>query len=514
MKQIKAINHYTSYLNPLVMKKSKLFKLLLAAMLVLSGVGSAMAQRGTSIGVFGSISEYKGDLSGSKFYQFDHPLPGGGLFLQHYLNRSFNLMERYSYTQVQYDAKSPENWFYTDFHSLDLNLKYKLDNGYLFNEDAAVAPFLTGGVGAIGLINSNRDGTDEEIVLNFKVGAGILFRFNDRVGLEISNTLNLPGNDTWDGVKGGDNDMYLQHNLGLVFGLRKAQDADGDGVPDKRDKCPDTPPGVVVDSKGCPVDLDGDGVPDYLDQCKTEPGTKELFGCPDRDGDGIADKDDKCPEVAGLARFGGCPDTDGDGIEDSKDRCPNVPGLDIFQGCPDTDGDGVEDAMDKCPDTKKGIKVDANGCPADTDGDGVIDSEDKCPTTPGDPKNQGCPVIKEEVKKRLQFATRGINFETGKATLKTTSYPMLDEIIAILNEYKDYNLRIGGHTDNVGKDEANMLLSQARVDAVKSYLMVKGQVPESRLEATGYGASRPIASNKTAAGTAQNRRVELELYLK
>src|SRR5690606_14850780 len=119
-----------------------------------------------------------------------------------------------------------------------------------------------------------------------------------------------------------------------------------------------------------------------------------------------------------------------------------------------------------------------------------------------------------EVKKRLQFATRGINFETGKATLKTSSYPMLDEIISILNEYTDYNLKIGGHTDNVGKAESNLILSQARVDAVKSYLKIKGNIDESRLDATGYGATMPIADNKTSVGRASNRRVDLELYLK
>lgn len=475
---------------------------------------SSSFSQGLKLGIHGNLSEYDGDLINKKsLYKFKHINPGFGVSFQEWLNSSFDLEQRYTYANIEFDDV-PASAFRADFHALNLSLRYKMDNGYLFNKDASIAPFLNVGAGGA-YIKSNRM-ADDALAFNFTAGGGLFFRFNDRVGMEVASNINWPQNDSWDGVTGVDkyNDIAVIHSLGLIFNLKKAADTDGDGIPDKRDKCPDTPPGVTVDSKGCPFDTDGDGVPDYLDQCKNEKGTAALNGCPDRDGDGIADKDDACPDVPGLARFKGCPDTDGDGIPDAEDRCPNVKGLDIFQGCPDTDGDGVEDALDKCPDTERGIKVDANGCPADTDGDGVIDSKDKCPTTPGDPANNGCPVIKEAVKKRLAFAARSINFETGKATLKTTSYPMLDEIIAILNEYKDYDLRIGGHTDNVGKEESNLLLSQARVDAVKSYLTVKGQIPDSRLEAIGYGQTRPIATNKTAAGKAQNRRVELELFIK
>ena len=322
-----------------------------------------------------------------------------------------------------------------------------------------------------------------------------------------------------------------------------AKDSDGDGVNDRKDQCPDTPAGVTVDSKGCPVDTDRDGVVDYLDKCPSTPGSVAMNGCQDKDKDGVADNVDNCPDVPGIARFKGCPDSDGDGVEDSKDKCPNEPGLDRFDGCPDTDGDGVEDTKDKCNDTPKGIKVDANGCSADsdsdgvtdsedkcpntksgikvdakgcaadTDGDGVIDSEDKCPSVSGDATNKGCPIIKVDVKKRLQFAARGINFETGKTTLTPASYPMLNEIVSILNEYVDYNLKMGGHTDAVGKDESNLILSQGRVDAVKAYLISKG-VSDSRVVATGHGETKPVASNATAVGKAKNRRVELELILR
>lgn len=320
-------------------------------------------------------------------------------------------------------------------------------------------------------------------------------------------------------------------------------DKDGDGIKDRKDLCPATPTGVKVDANGCPLDTDRDGVVDYLDKCPDTPGTAEMNGCQDKDKDGVADNEDNCPDVPGSARFKGCPDSDGDGVEDSKDKCPNAKGLDRFNGCPDTDGDGIEDTKDKCndtpkgvkvdmngcssdsdndgvidsddkcPDTRTGVKVDATGCPSDTDGDGVINSIDACPTVPGLAVNKGCPEKKVDVKKRLEFAARGINFETGKANIIPTSFAMLDEVVSILNEYVDYNLRMGGHTDAVGNDTFNLTLSQARINSVKAYLVSKG-IADTRVVATGFGETRPIASNANAAGKAKNRRVELELFLK
>jgi len=342
-------------------------------------------------------------------------------------------------------------------------------------------------------------------------------------------------------IVSGNYELFIADAGTDIYELSK--DADGDGVKDKRDDCPDTPEGVIVDEHGCPVDADNDKIADYLDKCAMVPGLAKLNGCPDQDKDDIADKDDACPEVPGLARFQGCPDSDGDGIQDAMDKCPNMKGLDMFKGCPDSDNDGVDDANDKCPNTEKGIKVDATGCssdadndgiidsddkcpdtpkgvkvdmkgcPADTDGDGIIDTNDKCPTTKGEGTPNGCPVIKEDVKKRLNFAARGIQFESGKATLKPTSNPLLDEVVSILKEYTDYNLVISGHTDNVGGDDMNMTLSQERVDAVKAYLLSKGVSP-ARLTATGYGETKPIATNDTEVGRSQNRRVELELILR
>ena len=151
------------------------------------------------------------------------------------------------------------------------------------------------------------------------------------------------------------------------------------------------------------------------------------------------------------------------------------------------------------------------GCPVpDRDKDGVNDEEDKCPDLAGDPANNGCPVIKAEVIKKIEYAAKNIFFATGKSALLAKSNKPLSEVVTILNENKDLKLDIDGYTDNTGKPEKNSLLSQNRADAVKKYMISKG-VEESRLVSTGHGADSPVADNKTAAGRAKNRRVELHL---
>lgn len=477
--------------------------------------------QGTSLGIYATLSEYDGDLNGNRhqFYQFKSQKVGAAISFQQYINPSFNIVEKFSFNQLRYQSDDHQDGFDGDFYSLNVKLKYKFNNGYIFQENAVVAPFLVAGGGAQYVITDEYNGVrsgpimDGGFVGNVAAGAGILFQINERLGIEVGSTMNMPLDDTWDGVDNGYYDFYLQHNAGLVFKLRRPTDTDKDGVSDKKDKCPNTPSSAQVDDDGCPVDGDQDGVPDYIDKCPSIAGKQNLEGCPDKDDDNVADQDDKCPDVKGVERFGGCPDSDNDGVEDAKDKCPIQPGLAQFDGCPDTDGDGVQDNDDQCPDTPKGMRVNATGCPLDSDNDGVPDTEDRCPTSKGDPANNGCPVVKEEVRKRLNFAMRGIQFETAKATLKASSYPMLDEIVSIMAEYTDYNLRMGGHTDSNGTNATNLKLSQARVDAVKDYLTRKG-VNASRIEATGYGEEQPVATNKTAAGRAQNRRVTLELVLK
>jgi OOP family OmpA-OmpF porin len=253
---------------------------------------------------------------------------------------------------------------------------------------------------------------------------------------------------------------------------------------------------------------------------------------PDKDADGIPDKDDACPDVPGVAtadpKTNGCPpapaDRDGDGVPDDKDACPDQAGVKSddpkLNGCPppppDQDGDGIPDAQDACP-AVPGVKTNdpkTNGCPSDRDGDGIPDDKDKCPDQPetknGYQDEDGCP---DELPKAVQKFTgtiKGINFQTGSAKITKASYPTLDAAAKVLKDFPGIKMEIQGHTDDVGDDDKNMKLSQDRAQSVKDYLVSKG-VEEGRLQAHGYGETKPIDPKKTAAARAKNRRVEFQV---
>jgi outer membrane protein OmpA-like peptidoglycan-associated protein len=161
------------------------------------------------------------------------------------------------------------------------------------------------------------------------------------------------------------------------------------------------------------------------------------------------------------------------------------------------------------------LQAETENSNTDRDGDGVMDVDDKCPDVSGPASNKGCPVVKDEVKNRIVFSSRSIQFETGKSIIKPVSYKILDEVASILNQYQYYNLDIDGHTDNTEayNADAAQSLSQSRSINAMEYLINKG-VTTDRLTAFGYGATKPIADNKTAAGRAQNRRVEFNLIFK
>lgn len=322
------------------------------------------------------------------------------------------------------------------------------------------------------------------------------------------------------GIEKNDHNWHWGGQAGLSFmlGGKRDGDKDKDGVKDSLDQCPNTPLGTAVDANGCPLpkDSDGDGVTDNLDRCPNTPaGTPvDATGCPkDSDGDGVIDANDKCPNTpAGTAvDANGCPkDSDGDGVLDANDKCPNTPaGTPVdATGCPkDSDGDGVTDLLDKCPNTPVGTKVDATGCPFDSDGDGVIDSNDKCPNTPAGTKVDavGCPAL---FGTGASLVLEGVYFETGKAQLKPESQAVLDRVAESLKGNPEVKVEIGGHTDNTGSRATNVRLSGARAQAVKDYLVSKG-VDAARMTTKGYGPDKPVADNKTVAGRAANRRVEL-----
>ncbi len=235
-----------------------------------------------------------------------------------------------------------------------------------------------------------------------------------------------------------------------------------------------------------PKDKDGDGVLDKVDECPDTKGPEENFGCPwpDTDGDTVLDKDDQCPEEAGEVGNNGCPwpDTDGDGLLDKDDSCPQIAGPAENQGCPWPD----------------------------TDSDGVLDKDDNCPDVPGTVANNGCPEVTEEVQKTLNEYAKTILFDSGKSSIKAESNQVLRDIINILNEYPTAKFTVEGHTDSAGSNKLNQRLSDSRANSVKNYLVENG-IDQFRLSAVGFGEDRPIATNKTRAGRAKNRRVEINL---
>lgn len=382
------------------------------------------------------------------------------LYLSRYLSPSFDLMLLNNLGMGNNKVSST-----MDYATTFLNLRYKLNNGYIFKENSSVQPYLYGGPGYMW--------DNQEEGLNWDAGLGFKFPLSPSVSLFAEagfvegwaddDTQTHPNTESfWKGVGG------IEINFG------KAKDSDGDGVPDRKDDCPNTPQGVAVDENGCPVDTDGDGVPDYKDDCPTEAGEIALNGCPDRDGDDVADKDDDCPDT---------------------------PGLKELAGCPDSDGDGVADKDDDCPDTPKGYKVDKNGCPYDRDGDGIVDEEDDCPTEAGPAENNGCPIVAPDFS--------AILFDFDKSSLKADAKAGLDVVIDAMKEHKSLSVELYGHADEIGTEEYNMDLSERRANAARSYLMEKGIAANRIIKVVPLGKSQPVAPN-TREGRAKNRRVEIK----
>jgi outer membrane protein OmpA-like peptidoglycan-associated protein len=217
----------------------------------------------------------------------------------------------------------------------------------------------------------------------------------------------------------------------------------------------------------------------------------------DRDGDGYPDSIDKCPDIK----------------EDGKEPHPS-------DGCPadaDRDGDGIPDSVDACPDVKEdkdGI-ADSDGCPEDdADNDGIADGKDKCPMEPGPEskiaEKNGCPSLTRFTDDGEIQLLEPIQFDTGKATIKAVSFPILDEVMTLMKARKDLRVGVYGHTDSVGSDQANLMLSKNRAAACVKYLVDHG-IAANRLESEGFGESKPITTNDTAEGRAKNRRTEFKV---
>jgi len=248
-------------------------------------------------------------------------------------------------------------------------------------------------------------------------------------------------------------------------------DRDGDGIADSVDKCPDEPEDkdMFDDADGCPdPDNDGDGVPDAQDKCPLDP----------EDKDGFQD-DDGCPEK----------DNDGDGIPDAQDRCPNEPedkdGFEDLDGCPDPDNDrdGIPDSVDKCPaepETINGFKDD-DGCP-DKGDTTIVLSPDRIETL--DP----------------------ITFNGLK--LPRTALPLLGQVAATLRAHTEIvRVRVTVHVQPTGDQDADQVRSDKRAQVVRDWLVQWGIAP-ARLEARGFGGTKPLRPPDQRGAAKINERIE------
>jgi outer membrane protein OmpA-like peptidoglycan-associated protein len=216
-------------------------------------------------------------------------------------------------------------------------------------------------------------------------------------------------------------------------------------------------------------------------------------------------------------------DTDKDGIPDDVDQCPSLAeDMDGFMdadGCPDpdNDGDGIPDINDDCANQAEDMDgwQDSDGCPdADNDGDGILDRDDKCPSVAedfngyedqdgcpegGNPQSAGIPVLAY------------INFKFATAEISGADpIPVLEDVARIMRERTNLKLRVTGHTDAIGSDDANMKLSMRRADAIRDYLVKRG-VTADRIMTDGKGEAQPIDTNDTDLGRARNRRIEFQV---
>jgi outer membrane protein OmpA-like peptidoglycan-associated protein len=506
----------------------------IAAGLLLAGIALAApaeAQTGQAwqveLGAFGTYTRYDKTHAGleAKF--------GAGGRLGLFVSRRFSLEASGDYTPTSTTATGAD-------------VRVTRVDGTLFVH-GPLNTFLGIGYGRVfyrGAVDSSDGGPHGILGIRLPLGGRAALRLDGRIDLLPSSALSP--------------DSGTALNLGASAGLSifafggPARDADRDGVPDKNDACPNTPFGAQVDGRGCPLDSDQDGVFDGLDRCPDTPAGAivDANGCPfDTDEDGVVDGVDVCPNTPSGASVDadGCPtDSDEDGVFDGLDQCPDTPrGATVNQyGCPsDTDADGVFDGIDACPNTPAGTVVDDRGCPIDDDNDGVLNAQDQCPGTPpgtevdergctierdadgdGVPDGRdrcpntapdqnvdavGCPILFQVEQGVVRpLVLRGVTFETGRSALTPDSYAILDEVAASLNAHPEVRVEVGGHTDNTGSRSLNLRLSLQRAQAVKAYLAGKGIAP-SRMVAQGYGPDQPIATNATAAGRSQNRRVEL-----
>ncbi len=335
------------------------------------------------------------------------------------------------------------------------------------------------------------------------IGVGTEIKLSDEIALDVSLGYNysLTENLNYYKIPSTTNDGYISLGLGLSFsneslntdkdhdGLTRREelalgtdpnnaDTDGDGLKDGEEVNKYLTNPLKVDTDGDELS-DGDEVMKY----KTDPLKA------DTDGDGLNDGDEVLKYKTDPLKA----DTDGDGLKDGEE-------VNMFKTNPlnaDTDGDGLNDGKEVLKYKTDPLKVDTDG---GTVGDGI---EVKRGTNPLDPSDD-VPVTVVEKEMTFDFVHFGFN----QTTLTKKDKKILDNAYEVLSKLNDAKINLSGHTDSIGSEKYNMKLSIKRANVVQKYLVKKG-ISESQITAEGFGKTKPIASNKTAKGRAENRRTEI-----
>ena len=171
----------------------------------------------------------------------------------------------------------------------------------------------------------------------------------------------------------------------------------------------------------------------------------------------------------------------------------------------DADNDGVVDSLDNCVSTLVGVEVDTNGCALDSDNDGVANYKDSCPGTEAGAKvdAEGCYIILTETREiELQ-----VNFANNSVAVPAEYFSEIEAVANFLTAYPVTEVVVEGYTDSRGAADYNQSLSKQRALAVAGVLVNNFSIVSSRVSAVGYGEANPIASNETAEGRSDNRRV-------
>ncbi len=352
------------------------------------------------------------------------------------------------------------------------------------------APFFYGGVGVANFrvqnnsILATRGAPKAGWAAHFPVGVGTQVMLGDVAALELNGGYNLAFTDGLDAAKTGKNDGFWTFELGVtIVGDRGSDDPDGDGLTNNEEKLIGTDP--------LNPDTDGDALRDGEEVRKYH--TNPLN--PDTDGDGLLDGEEVLKYHTDPLNV----DTDGDILSDGDEVLKHL-----------TDPLRVDTDADTLSDGDEVLRYRTNPLNPDTDAGTIPDGvEVRRGSNPLDPADDIPKPKKEELSIEINkpIVLSGVVFKFNSAVITAQSGEILEKAFNTMAQHPEIAVEIHGHTDIIGKPSVNLRLSLARAEAVKAHIVRKG-IAASRIATKGFGATRPIATNKTEAGRQQNRRIE------